>query len=241
MLGSLLKGLVDLVYPKTCIACKKKITASSIDDAVCMDCWGKIKRNTPPFCRRCGRQIKGRGLLKNICKDCVKRPLAFDRAFSACSYDGVVKELIHEFKYKGKDYLASTLSGLMIEFAKEYALPLEFIDYIIPVPLHRARLREREFNQARLLSRHIGLAFDKKALDNNLIRRRHTKAQADLAGDERFLNVKGSFSVAEKDLIRGKNVLLIDDVLTTGATSSEAALTLKEAGAGIVFVLTLAG
>lgn len=240
MLGNLLKGLVDIVYPKACIACKKKISLPSVDDIVCLGCWGKIKRNTPPFCRRCGRQMKGPGLLRNICKECIKRPLSFDRAFSACAYEGVVKELIHEFKYKGKDYLGGPLSRLMVEFIKEYTLPVEYIDHIIPMPLHQTRLREREFNQARLLSGNIGLAFDKKVMENNLIRRRHTKAQADLDADERLLNVKGSFSVAKKELLKGKNILLIDDVLTTGATSSEAALTLKEAGAAVVFVLTLA-
>lgn len=240
MSHNFIKGLTDIIYPKICLICKKKITTNSIDELVCPACWGKIKKNVPPFCRRCGRQLKDNKLSKNICPDCIKRQLHFDRAFSPCLYDGVIKELIHEFKYKGKDYLGFTLSRLMIEFIKEYELPMRLIDWIVPVPLHQTKLREREFNQAQVLSSYIASEFNKNLLHNNLIRHRQTKAQADLEGNERLINVKGSFSVQNMETIKGKNILLIDDVFTTGATSSEAACALKNVGANIVFVLTLA-
>jgi ComF family protein len=241
MLRRWVNGLVDIIYPKACVVCKNKIKGSiGIDNLICLECWGKIKRNVPPFCRRCGRQLKDHKLLKNICLDCIKKPLHFDRAFSPCFYEGVIKELIHEFKYKNKDYLGVALSRLMIEFIKEYELPMGLIDWVVPVPLSEARMREREFNQADILGSRIASEFNKKLLNNKLIRHRHTKAQADLGSEERLLNVKGSFSIKERDQIKAKNILLIDDVLTTGATSSEAASTLKDAGANIVFVLTLA-
>jgi ComF family protein len=128
----------------------------------------------------------------------------------------------------------------MIGFIKEYSLPINDMDLILPVPLHTQRLREREFNQAGLLSRNIAAHFKKESCDNILRRSRPTKTQTDLETNQRFLNVKGSFSVNDKADLKGKNILLVDDVLTTGATSSEAALTLKNAGANIVFVLTLA-
>ncbi len=240
MLRSFINGLIDLVYPKVCLACKKKLAVSSVDKIVCVECWEKINKNTPPFCRRCGRQLKDKRLERNICHDCVKKPFHFDRAFSACSYDGVIKELIREFKYKKKDYLGATLSRLMIEFIKEYSLPMEVIDYIVPVPLHETRIREREFNQAHVLSSHIASEFRKELLHDGLIRHRPTRIQAELGGEERFLNVKGSFSVKKPAAIKAKNILLVDDVLTTGATSSEAACALKKDGANIVFVLTLA-
>ena len=240
ILHNFIRGLRDIVYPKICLICKGKITANSIDELVCLECWGKIKKNVPPFCRRCGRQLKNGKLSKNICPDCIKRQSHFDRAFSPCLYDGVIKELIHEFKYKGKDYLGFSLSKLMVEFIKEYELPMGLIDWVVPVPLHQARMREREFNQAEVLSSYIASEFNKKLSQNNLIRHRQTKAQTDLESDARLDNVKGSFSVKEKEIIKGKNLLLVDDVLTTGATSSEAACVLKDAGANIVFVLTLA-
>lgn len=129
----------------------------------------------------------------------------------------------------------------MIEFIKEYNLPVELVDFIIPIPLHKTRLREREYNQAQILSKHVALEFNKNLLANGLSRIRNTKTQTELADKERLLNVQGSFSVNNnRGEIKNKNILLVDDVLTTGATTSEAALTLKKAGANIVFVLTLA-
>jgi predicted amidophosphoribosyltransferase len=203
MLRNFINALIDIVYPSTCITCRHRLrNRPSIDNLVCLDCWTKIKRNLPPFCHRCGRHWEISNPTKNICDECLKKSLYFDRAFSPCIYEGVIKELIHEFKYKGKDYLGVTLSRLMIEFVREYNLPMDGIDFIVPIPLHKTRLREREFNQ-------------------------------------RLLNVRDSFSVTKERNLKGKNILLVDDVLTTAATCSEAAYVLKNAGANSVLVLTL--
>ncbi len=236
----LLKGLRDIIYPKLCLICKQKLTVSSIGGFVCLECWAKIKKNNPPFCRRCGRQLRGSGLARNICPDCVRNSPHFDRAFSPCSYEGVIRELIQEFKYKKKDYLGQSLSRLLVEFIKEYALPMEIIEWVIPVPLHKTRMREREFNQAGVLAGHVAEEFKIKMLEDNLIRHRYTKTQTELETSDRLLNIRDSFLVKREKEIQGKNILLVDDVLTTGATSSEAASVLKRAGARIVFVLTLA-
>jgi len=128
----------------------------------------------------------------------------------------------------------------MVEFIKEYNLPMQFIDAIIPIPLSKTKLREREFNQALILSSCIGSEFNKKVLADKLLRHKDTKTQTDLKDDERFLNVRDAFGVTEQSCIKGKNILLIDDVLTTGATCSQASLALKNAGANSVYVLTLA-
>jgi len=240
MLRRLLDGLVDIVYPKKCLACKNKLDIASSDAFICSQCRGKIKRNMPPFCRHCGRHLNTKIDTKGICASCIRQPLYFDRAFSSCIYEGVIKELIREFKYKNKDYLARSLSEIMIDFIKEYNLPLDYMDLIVPVPLHKARLREREFNQAGILSNHIAGAFNKIVSEEALIRRRATRTQVELKDNERFINVAGSFSLDPAISVRGKNILLVDDVLTTGATASEAARVLKNSGANIVFVLTLA-
>jgi ComF family protein len=152
----------------------------------------------------------------------------------------VIKELIHQFKYKNREYLDKLLARLMIDFIKEYDLPMEIIDLVIPVPLYTSRLREREFNQALLLSKEIALEFKKKLVYDNLVRLRNTRTQTRLKDSERLLNVRNSFALAKEKDIKGKNILLIDDVLTTAATVSEAASALKHAGANVVFVLTLA-
>ena len=230
-------GIINIIWPQICVVCKDKIDSGKF---VCADCWQKIKKNTPPFCHYCGRHLERNNFTKSICNSCLKRQPHFDRAFSPCSYEGVLKELIHAFKYSGKVHLGSVLSGLIVEFIKEYSLPIDFVDFIIPVPLHKSRMREREFNQAQVLSEHIAKEFGKPMLNDALIRHRATRTQTELEDQERHANVKDSFSVKKNHPLKGKNVLLIDDVLTTAATSSEAAYVLKENGAGIVFVLTLA-
>jgi competence protein ComFC len=235
----LLSGLKDLIYPKICLVCKQKLSGCLADSFVCAKCWGKIKKNIPPFCHFCGRHLKNINFAKHICPGCLKKTLHFDRAFSPCVYEGVMKSLIHEFKYNGKDYLGFPLSRLMIDFIREYDISIDFLDYIIPVPLHPARFREREFNQAEILSSHIAKEFNKEVLNNNLIRHRYTSTQTELETEKRYANVSASFSVKESSSLKSKNILLVDDVLTTGATSSWAAYALKDAGAGVVFVLTL--
>jgi ComF family protein len=240
MLSGLLQSLVDIIYPKKCLACKEELTTRTPDTFVCTQCWKKIKLNLPPFCSLCGRQLEAKNLLKNICPGCVRKELHFDRAFSPYRYDSTIKTLIHEFKYQGKDYLGKPLARLLIDFIREYTLPLDDLDLIIPVPLHKSRLREREFNQAQILSRYIAEGFSRNICDDNLVRNRQTKTQTELDEKLRLENIRGSFSLHKKEAIKNKNILLIDDVLTTGSTCSEAAFTLKQAGAKIVFVLTLA-
>ena len=128
----------------------------------------------------------------------------------------------------------------MNKFIKDYRLPIEYLDFIVPMPLHKSRLREREFNQAQVLSEQVAKEFNKKVLPDILVRSRPTRTQTELAFEDRRKNVERSFTVREPGLIKDTNILLIDDVLTTGATSSEAARALKDSGAGIIFVMTLA-
>lgn len=240
MLRRLMDGLADCLFPRICLACKDKLGESSVHNLICSQCWSKVKINLPPFCHSCGRHLEKGNLTKNICPRCLRTKLHFDRAFCPCVYTGVIKELIHLFKYNGKDHLGPALSGLMIDFIKEYNLPMDYLDLIIPIPLHKERFREREFNQAQILSNNISKEFNKEMANDCLMRMRHTKTQTELDLGQRMANVKGAFSLTKKTAIKGKNILLIDDVLTSGATSSEAAYALKDAGAAIVFVLTLA-
>jgi ComF family protein len=241
MLRRLLNSITEIIYPATCTVCKNRLkNKPSIAGFICTNCWGKAKKNLPPFCYSCGRQLAANNFTKGICPHCVKNRLHFDRAFSPCAYEGVIKKLIHEFKYNNKDYLGLSLSKLMIDFIKEYNLPMDLIDFVIPIPLHTTRLRQREFNQAQILSNHIASEFNKNVLSDGLKRIRNTKTQTELEETKRFLNIQGSFLLNENQDVKNKNILLVDDVLTTGATASEAARVLKNGGANIVFVLTLA-
>ena len=210
--------------------------------SICPGCWDKVEQNLPPFCASCGRHLDSQAIEKNTCPSCsrYKANFYFDRAFSPCQYTGTIKKLIHEFKYSGKDYLSKPLGKLMHTFIRDYQLPIQHLDYLIPIPLHKSRQREREFNQAEILSQEIAREFDKKVLTDALIRVKPTKTQTELTFQERCQNVKKSFSVTRPELVKDTNLLLIVDVLTTGATSSEAAKCLKSAGAQKVLLLTLA-
>ena len=240
MLRGFFKGIKDLIYPNCCLACKNKIHPAKGQTLVCAQCWEKIEKNLPPFCASCGRRLDKLSTAKNICSSCLKFKFHFDRAFSPCAYTGTIKKLIHEFKYSSKEYLGEPLGGLMNKFIKDYRLPIEYLDFIVPMPLHKSRLREREFNQAQVLSEQVAKEFNKKVLPDILVRSRPTRTQTELAFEDRRKNVERSFTVREPGLIKDTNILLIDDVLTTGATSSEAARALKDSGAGIIFVMTLA-
>lgn len=240
MLKGLYAGLVELVYPKKCPACKKKPVNDKTGDFLCGECRGMIKPNLPPFCHSCGRRLDIKGFAKNICPSCLKNRMHFDRAFSPYVFEGPIRDLVHEFKYGGKDYLGSHLSAMIINFIREYRIGIDYMDAVIAMPLSAVRLREREFNQAEILAKDIAQEFKKELLTGTLCRLRHGATQTELAPEKRAANVAGAFSVAHPEAVQNKNLVLVDDVLTTGATSSEAARQLKSAGARIVFVLTLA-
>jgi ComF family protein len=240
MLAGLVRGFLDLVYPNFCLACKNKIVLNKEQNLLCANCLDKIEKNLPPFCSACGRHLDTEAIAKDTCKSCRNTKFYFDRAFSPYVYTGIIKQLIHEFKYAGRDYLGKYLGSLMNAFIRDYNLPIKYLDYIIPVPLHKSRLREREFNQAQVLSREVAEEFNKRILTDALIRNKPAKTQTGLVFKERWQNIKDSFLVVKADLIKDSNVLLIDDVLTTAATSNEAAKCLKGAGAKTVILLTLA-
>ena len=222
MIPAMIKAVTGIIYPPRCLSCRQKLEPAGNNDFICRSCVKKIIPNTPPFCRERGRER-----------------LYFDRAISACAYEGVIKEIIHSFKYRHKIKLGNFLAGLMTDFIQEYRLPLTQCDYIIPIPLSLTRLREREFNQAQIIAAQVSESLQIPLLNNALKRVRHSRPQAELNREERLNNLKGAFK--NKESLDGKNILLIDDVLTTGATASEASRVLKEAGANSVFVFTAAG
>lgn len=238
MIHNFLNTITGIIYPPNCLLCKEKMHSLAVNGLICRGCVEKIRPNTPPFCPICGRFMPAGA--ESACASCNNTRFYFDRAMSACIYEAAAKEIIHRFKYSHKLKLGGVLSGLMINFIEEYRLPLSQCDYIIPIPLSPARLREREFNQSRILAQAVSRRFNISLLTDTLVRIRHTKPQADLHREMRFKNIKGAFGLRGKADIKDKTILLIDDILTTGSTVSEAAHTLKAARAKAVFVLTAA-
>jgi ComF family protein len=167
--------------------------------------------------------------------------LTLDRIWSVGVYEGVLKELIHQFKYKEKKYLANPLGKLLVDFVGKY-LKEERFDYIVPIPLDKARGRKRGYNQAELLARVLAEGINKPVLTHIVERREKTKPQFGLKRDERFENLSGAFEVSRSGKgnvtpIMGKTILLLDDLATTGATLDECAKALKRAGASEVYGL----
>ncbi len=240
-LKNMLNCLLNIIYPRTCMSCGKLLDNNAINKLICNECRLGIKKNTPPLCTICGRQIRGIQVSTAVCPDCSRaRNFSFDRAFGSCVYEGVARELIHKFKYQNRDYLSLLLARLLIEFIYQYRINLEIFDLIIPIPLHKIRLREREFNHAELIARQVAKEFSLALSSTNLWRKHHRQPQMELKEEERWKNIKGCFALHNPAEVKAKNIILIDDVLTTGATCSEAASVLKAAGASSVWVLTLA-
>lgn len=232
MSHSLWVNFINIIYPARCAICHNVVSPKII---LCQDCLKAIELNVAPFCPRCGR-----GLNRSACGNCKKMAFHFDRAWSACRYKDIAAALIHLLKYKGKREIKNPLIKIITNFIKESRIPMHNIDIITPIPLHQAKLREREFNQSLLLSEGIAGVFNIKHSVKNLIRIKNQNTQTKLNVNSRFRNIKGSFKIKNSANFKNKNVLLVDDVLTTGATTSEASRVLKQAGARKVFVLTFA-
>jgi len=237
---------LDLLFPPCCLVCGE--VGGGARPSLCDACWGSIVRLAPPWCVVCGRPFSAfdgprAGIdrpdgLVDVCGACRRRRPKFTYARSAALYEGAMREALHAFKFSGKTALAGPLGDLLVE-ACGAGLPLP-PDLVVPVPLHRARERERGFNQAALLARRVARGLD-VPFGGRVVRRvRPTRAQADLSGAERRKNVRGAFAARAGAAPCGRHVLLIDDVLTTGTTVSECARVLIDEGALTVGVLTVA-
>jgi ComF family protein len=218
--------LLDLLFPPRCVDCRR------IGAWFCAECMDRIPRVEPPSCTRCGNRITAPGL----CARCRTSPLQIECIRSAVYFEGALQEAIHQLKYKGRTALAKPLGTLMAAYWRQHPMPA---DVVVPVPLHAARLRERGYNQAALLARELARQTELAIDEQTLIRKRATAPQVELDARQRKENVHDAFCCSGNTLA-GKQVLLIDDVCTTGATLEACAIALCEGGARGVQALTLA-
>ncbi len=223
-----LKGIaLDLLFPQWCIGCGRE------GDYICHSCRQLMSLIVPPVCPRCGRPQPG-GML---CPGCVNWQADIDGFRSPFVFDGVVRQAIHELKYRNLRALAAPMAEFLQGYLLANPMPGEVL---VPVPLHRKRWRERGYNQSSLLARELGKLTDLPVVDDCLVRQQHTPPQARAANvSERQSNVAGAFTCRDGRL-RGKQVLLIDDVTTSGATLNTCAGALKSAGAVSVWGLVMA-
>lgn len=240
-----LDPVLDLLFPAVCPVC-----GTRSDDRrrrpFCTACWDALPLLPEPGCPVCGRAFVGlpAGLR---CDACRRAPPPFGYARAVAAYRDGMRAAIHVLKYRGRRAVAPPLGALLAQVGRRLLpSPPEgcadelAVDAIVPVPLHGARLAERGFNQAELLAAPVAAAWQRPLLTRALVRTRPTAPQTELDAMARRQNVTGAFAVARPAEVAGLRLLLIDDVLTTGATVSAAARALRQGGAASVGVLVLA-
>jgi len=231
----LFEGFIDLVFPRNCVLCRSYAPATD-KDPLCPACQAKIPYNHPPFCARCSRHLKNFSK-EGLCPDCQKRIPDFDLAWGFTLYDPPLPQLIQDFKFRNKTALRKTFSTISQTFLARYRLRLRGYDGLIPMPLTPVRLRERGYNQALLLAESLSQVTGIPCLTDILSREKNAPQQSTLGEKERWTNVKGAFKINSRSSVKDKEYIVVDDLLTTGATASEVAKTLKKAGAARVGVI----
>jgi len=258
-----LREIVNFFFPLRCRICGEYLCPSNCTE-ICDDCWADVKDTPSTGCYKCDWSIPVGStdeLAESlICGQCKNYSDKVDRISSYGVYDGVLKEAIQLFKYGRNIFTGERLSSLALEAFERRFSRLDF-DFIVPVPLHRSRLRWREFNQALILSEKIKDEYKIPITYDLLKRRKKTKSQTELTVDQRIDNMKNAFTLSRSGRsflsllfpkvnpsrkskegmdLKGKKVLLVDDVLTTGITTNECAKVLKAAGVVFIGVVTVA-
>lgn len=232
-----LEDLLALVYPKeiNCAFCQTPLKEAA-DNNVCGKCASYLPFVSDNVCSICGRPYP-EGYANETCEECRDRDMHFDGGCTVFEYGGLIQEILHRLKYNGEFELASPIGLFMASRLKDMRWDM---DFILPVPLHQERLKARGFNQSYLLAQTIGREFGMDVRDGILIRQRHTESQVNFSRLERIHNVRDAFKVKDDIKLSGKRILIVDDIMTTGATLDECSRVLKINGASKVYCITAA-
>lgn len=233
---ALWSSLVDLVFPPVCQVCGQR---SCI--ALCAACLQEVQFLEPPWCPRCGRPFPPLATGEGECADCRNHRRAFDLVRCVGPYEDPLRECVTALKYRGRIRLAEDLGRLLARRLEATLTEADVAtpDCVVPVPLHWRRRWRRGYNQSLLLGRELARAFGGLELAPVLVRRRHTRPQTKLDRRARLANLRGAFSLRRHAKVAGKHVLVVDDVMTTGATLNECAKVLKRARCAGVMCLTV--
>jgi competence protein ComFC len=229
-------AFLTLLYPPHCAICGVDLERGQ---HLCPACNETARRIQPPFCKTCSQPFDGAIEQEFSCSNCAQRRFHFECAVACYRSRGIVRDLLHRFKYQGEFYLRHPLSEWLADGLADSRLASEKFDCLVPVPLHPVRERERQFNQAEELAKIVGRGTGTPVLDClKRIRRTPTQTRFDRA--ERMENLRNAFKMRENRNVQGKHLVLVDDVFTTGSTADECARVLKNSGAKSVRVLTAA-
>ena len=245
------RALLDVVYPRTCRVCDKplpeRMPSRPLSEWFCQGCEDNLSRLEAPYCKVCAEPYEGAIEGSFRCGNCADRKFAFEFAVAGFCAEGAVRELVHRFKYGRDVSLRGALGDLLLAAFQDPRLQEEDFSTwrLVPVPLHRAREQEREFNQSLELCRRLSKQTRIEVVDA-IQRRRPTNKQARLTRAQRLENLRGAFAMKRPfrgpaSRLRGLNVLLVDDVFTTGATTDSCARVLRrQAGVQKVVVIAVA-
>ena len=231
-------SVLSVFLPPRCIKCGRVLPGG--DDGLCPDCFNEVSFISRPYCEKCGHPLDEEPANRKLyCASCLQNHRSpFRLSRSAFRYDDGSKNLILSFKFMDKTENAKVLGHWLFNAGKD--IWNQGADVLIPIPLHYTRLLRRRYNQSALLchelSRLCGLPVEYTAVE----RHRKTRPQVEFSGHARIKNVKNAFRIRHPERIRGKHVVLVDDVMTTGSTLKECALVLHKAGAASVDTLTVA-
>lgn len=229
-----LSPIINILFPSACPVCKNN-SDRFLHAPFCASCWARIRPYTGPSCPVCGEPALSKHA--TVCDSCLKNKQPFTKIFFYGIYNGVLKKAIHSFKFCGTRRLGHPLGVFLLQAMSEHTTT-QNTDCIVPVPLHKASLIERGFNQTAALAVVLSKATGIPLLNNVLVKNRVTLPQFALNRAERQKNLRGAFS--SSGTIKGLRVLLVDDVVTTGATARECGRTLMKQGAANVCVAALA-
>ncbi len=227
---------LDAILPPRCLKCGEVVAATG---ALCPTCWQQLSFLEPPCCACCGQPFDFDLGADALCGACTANPPAFDRARAVLRYDQASRDLVLAFKHADRTSLSPTFGAWLGRVGREL---IADSDLIVPVPLHWSRLFTRRYNQAALLAQALGAITGKPVVPDLLIRRRATQKQGHLGRLARQRNVAGAFALHPRraEGLSGRRILLIDDVITTGATVTNCAKVLRKGGAESVNILAIA-
>ena len=234
--AKLMGGVADWLYPRLCPGCGKM--SDHPGRHLCWECLSRVELYTSGLCTLCGSFTEGKVEHAFVCGVCRQAKPSFDRARAAGRFAGVLREQVHQFKYGNALWLRHDLTDLLEGCLNAHFTP-EAVDVVVPVPLHPVRQRERSYNQSALLAQELARRIDRRFDGQSLARVHRTETQTALDAVRRRMNIRGAFSVVKPEWVSARCVLLVDDVMTTGATLNECARMLKKAGTRTVWAVTV--